>query len=115
MQPITSSEAIFYALVFAVSAGGGLARCWLDNDNREFGIIVRRALAVGVLGFGITGFAIGRLASDIPGSPFYWLAIAALIGCVAQDVKDKVFERVVATLMIRIFGDSEKDKVDNDQ
>ena len=93
-------EAVFFGAVAATGIVGGFIRLW--RDGRSYGIAgnLGRCLSSGVIAFGAIGYWIGDDTSDASG-PYYYLAIAALIGYLSSDVQEKILNNVLNSWLKR--------------
>ena len=99
-------EIIFYLTVSMFGIAGGVIRHWRDGINYGFAGNAGRCLSSGLVSFGAIGIWIGHDTDAVTG-PFYYLAIAALIGFSSQDLQEKVFNRAIGAVLDK-FGLTDK-------
>jgi len=87
-----TQEAIFYAAMFLAGTVGGIVRYWRDGNRRSRRRVVGGCLSGGVLAFGAVGFWVGDDPGSIAG-PFYYLAIAALIGFLSEELQTQLLDK----------------------
>ena len=106
----TSTEVIFYIVVSVFGVLGGVIRHWRDggSDNRVRSL--GRCLSSWVVAFGTVGLWIGN-APDSVISPFYYLAVSALVGYVSPDIQERVINRLIEEILKRV-GLADQTKVD---
>lgn len=106
----TETEIIFYAVVSVFGVVGGIIRHMRDGGSDNWIRNVGRCLSSWVVSFGIIGLWIGDDPSSVT-SPFYFLAVSALVGYVAPDVQERIVNRLIEEILKRV-GLAEQKKVD---
>ena len=106
----TSTEIIFYTVVSIFGVVGGIIRHLRDGSTDNWVRNVGRCLSSWVVSFGIIGLWIGDDPSSVT-SPFYFLAVSALVGYVAPDVQERIVNRLIEEILKRV-GLAEQKKVD---
>ncbi len=106
----TQTEIVFYIVVSVFGILGGVIRHWRDggSDNRVRSL--GRCLSSWVVAFGVVGLWIGDDPSSVI-SPFYYLAVAALVGYMSPDVQEKIINRLFEEILKRV-GLADQTKVD---
>jgi hypothetical protein len=103
-------EIVFYSAVSLLGIVGGVVR--LCRDNVNYGVVgnLGRCLSSGLVAFGVVGIWIGPNTSSLV-SPFYYLAVSALVGYVSPDIQERVINRLIEEILKRV-GLAEQKKVD---
>lgn len=109
-------EVIFYAVVLCGGSCGGLIRLWRDGEHLDLRRACGRCFSSGLLGFGVVGLWIGRTAGDVSG-PFYFVAVAALIGYMSSELQDKILSKLISSALRRagLVGDEPAQRMEREQ
>lgn len=103
-------EIVFYSAVSLLGIVGGVIR--LCRDNVNYGVVgnLGRCLSSGLVSFGVVGIWIGPNTGSLI-SPFYYLAVSALVGYVSPDIQERVINRLIEEILKRV-GLADQTKVD---
>jgi hypothetical protein len=86
-------ETTFYTVMFVASSAAGFVRVLRDDGDIVLRSAIAKSLGSGCVGFGVVAIGISHFSSITVGS-FYWLAVAAFIGYLGQDLQDKILNRI---------------------
>lgn len=110
---IQHQEAVYYGIVFLVSALAGTSRCIRDGQYRS---LFNLCAVAGVSGF--LGFAVVAVSADRSSSPdfngLFYLGVAAIIGLAGKE-QTQLINLIWTGVLKRIFpelGERENDNQD---
>jgi len=90
-----SKEAAVWFAVFLVAASTSLARSVADRNRDRGWVLFCRSIASGAIAFGVIGCWVGSDGMPNTSSPFYYIALSAVLGFCQKDLQEYLVKRLV--------------------